>query len=122
MTVYTTPYLLSGLEHSSNYDLYIWAVCGNDTSTAYGPVRFSTQCDAYNVLPYVMDFEGIQGPDYNVQSLPTCWYGGATGSAPTLMYTNDTAMATTGEYCLHFHGQSIVALPMFNEGVPLPVG
>ena len=116
-TVYTTPYLLNGLEHSSDYDLYIWAVCGNDTSTVLGPVRFSTLCDAYNVLPYVMDFEGIQGPDYNVQSLPTCWYGGTTVNSPTLMYTTNTAMATTGGYCLHFHGQSIVALPTFNESL-----
>lgn len=119
-TIYSTPYLLTGLEHSSDYDLYIYTLCDGDTSTPYGPIRFSTMCNTVSQLPYLMTFEGIQGNGFNGQSLPTCWYAEALASnalVPALSYSDDTSLSPSGRYNLHFRGPGIVALPLFGEGL-----
>lgn len=119
-TVYSTPYLLTGLEHSSDYDLYVYTLCDGDTSIPYGPIRFSTMCNTVSELPYLMTFEGIQDQDFTDQSLPTCWYGEALASnaiVPAISYSADTSLSPSGHYNLHFRGPGIVALPLFGEGI-----
>lgn len=116
VTLTAMPHVLTGLNHSTDYDLYIYTLCTSDTSEVVGPIRFSTLCDSYSELPYIMDFERIQDPGYTEQNLPTCWYGEsvANGSTPTVTATNDSSQVSSGQYTLLFQGSGIVALPLFN--------
>ena len=118
-TTYGSSLGLSSLNHSSNYDVYIYTLCASDTASAFGPIRFSTLCDLQNQLPYVMNFDGIQSPDYTDQTLPNCWYGAApsNGTVPIIVSTTDTTQATSGTYCLQFHGTGIATLPLFSENL-----
>ena len=113
------PFLLTGLDHSSDYDVYIHTVCMGDTTPGFGPVRFSTQCAPVSQMPYVMDFESVQNEEYTLQTLPTCWFGEAmgNGSSPEVVYSEDTAISTSGHYSLKFTGTGIVALPLFIENL-----
>lgn len=118
-TTYGSSLALSGLNHSSDYDVYIYTLCNGDTSSMFGPIRFSTLCDVQNQLPYVMNFDSIQSIDFTEQTLPTCWYGAApgNGTVPTIVNTSDTAQATSGTYCLQYHGAGIATLPLFGESL-----
>ena len=115
----SNPYLLTGLNSGSDYDVYVYTLCGSDTTLPTGPVRFSTQCDAILQLPYAMDFEGIQAAEYNGQTLPTCWTGEhlGSGTVPELAMSADSAVASSGSYALLFHGPGIVALPEINASL-----
>lgn len=63
-----TPYLLQGLDHSTMYELYIRADCGDELKSIWaGPIPFSTLC-WFKDLPYVQNFEDVIRPD-----LPICW-------------------------------------------------
>ena len=119
LTIFDTTCSLAGLDHSSDYDVYVYALCGNDTAAAFGPLRFSTLCATISSLPYTIDFEHVRLPSENLPCLPTCWYGEAVGSGdiPTVLHTTDTNQASSGNFCLQFHGPGIVALPLFGESM-----
>ena len=109
----STSISLSGLAMGSNYDVYIYTLCSNDTATAYGPIRFSTMCGVVDSLPYIMDFEGInQGIDI-VQDLPTCWNWAWVQYPGTvqIVNTSNPTLASSGQYCLSLSNKSVVALP-----------
>ena len=59
---------LRGLSHSSDYDVYVRGICGDDTSRWSRVSTFSTQCGEIEYLPYVQDFDDLVG-----RSLPRCW-------------------------------------------------
>ncbi len=53
----TPEVTLSGLVHSTIYEVYVRSVCNeNDVSSLLGPTRFSTECEAKTV-PYSLTFE-----------------------------------------------------------------
>ena len=109
----STSISLSGLAMGSNYDVYIYTLCSNDTATAYGPIRFSTMCGVVDSLPYIMDFEGInQGADI-VQDLPSCWNWAWVQFPGTvqIVNTSNPSLASSGQYCLSLSNKSVVALP-----------
>ena len=64
--VTTNPYTLSGLTAQNNYQVYLRADCGGDTSDWIGPVSFTTACPSSFSLPF------SEGMD-NSGSTPGCW-------------------------------------------------
>ena len=74
-TTQSTNITLTGLTHSTNYDLYVYTLCGaTDTSIASQVLQFSTLCDAISTLPYSVDFENIMPNGSSATNiLPNCW-------------------------------------------------
>ena len=56
VTGVANPYTLMGLSDQNEYEVYVRADCGGDTSTWVGPLNFSTLCNATSV-PFSEDFE-----------------------------------------------------------------
>ncbi len=89
----TNPFTLSGLNHSTKYDVYLRANCGtnpgDDDSNWIGPITFSTLCSTFTA-PYIEDVEAFNG-DYQIEN---CWL--ATPLASSGNYTwNIASYGTT---------------------------
>jgi len=61
----TNPYLATGLNPATNYEVYVRAICGNDNSDWFGPLNFTTECALFTA-PYTQNFE-------NSGNIPLCW-------------------------------------------------
>uniref|UniRef100_UPI003007FBEC choice-of-anchor J domain-containing protein n=1 Tax=Mesoflavibacter sp. CH_XMU1404-2 TaxID=3107766 RepID=UPI003007FBEC len=64
----TNPYSLTGLTAGNDYEYYVQADCGGDTSAWAGPFSFTTLCNPITSYPWSEDFESVSTPD-----LPNCW-------------------------------------------------
>ena len=125
VSVTGTSTTLTGLAHSTTYEVYVYAVCGasNDTSIALSTARFTTECDEYISFPYVQNFENIVDPgDASTNIVPNCWAStllpaGAGHEVPHVFYNTDLGHAPSQQYCFYFEGIGIAALP--EMGVPL---
>ena len=111
-----SPINLTGLNHSTSYDAYIYTVCGGfgDTSIASPVVMFTTDCAPIVTLPYSTDFENIlpAGSGSSVVMVPNCWATEAiSGTAPRIYYTTTTDYTSSPSHSLYFYDQGIVALP-----------
>ena len=69
---------LRGLNHSTDYDVYVRGFCGDDTSRWSFVATFSTQCGEIDSLPYTQNFEELDGLPY-----PKCW---VCGNASVVSY------------------------------------
>ncbi|MBR6048805.1 MAG: fibronectin type III domain-containing protein [Bacteroidales bacterium] len=116
-----SPIILTGLDHSTSYDAYVYTVCGasGDTSVASQVIRFTTSCAEITTLPYVMSFEnGIVPPGTSpADALPNCWT--ATGSPlPHVIYTSTGAYTGTASHCFQFNTDSgVAALPQMQPAI-----
>ncbi|MBQ9312335.1 MAG: choice-of-anchor J domain-containing protein [Bacteroidales bacterium] len=64
-----TNYTLSEFEHSSAYQWYVKAICGDDTDPQSLVYTFFTPCDLVTSLPLSWDFENYD----ETTNLPICW-------------------------------------------------
>ena len=88
LAITSNPYTLTGLNPSSDYDYYLRADCGTDSSIWVGPFTFSTLC-ATAVAPYAQNF--------NSSVLPNCWSQSfITGDGWRFTGTPGYAAATNG--------------------------
>ncbi len=123
VTSATTSISLTGLDNSTSYQVYVYAVCAGDTSIASQVCNFVTSCGAITNLPYVQNFENILGPgDNSANVVPNCWASallpeGAGHEVPHVFYNTDLGHAPSPQYCFYFEGIGIAALP--EMGVPL---
>lgn len=66
-------YLLSNLQHSTHYDIYVRSECSNGQLGSWaGPLSFTTFCGEF-VLPFSENFD-MSG------MMPLCWHFAATGN------------------------------------------
>ena len=99
-------YAITGLHHSTSYDIYVRAICGtNNYSEWSNKVTAATACGTWTIadLPLTEDFES------SANDLPLCWEYGADGTGYS--YTN---YVYNGNYSLFFNASTdsdIVALP-----------
>ena len=122
ITATGSPVILSGLNHSTNYDAYVYSECASleSTSAPSQVVMFSTECQPYTTFPYFVNFENIVPAGTTSTSyLPNCWVADANGGNPAYVYYTTTASYTSSpSYCLYVRDTaSVVALPEMN--VPL---
>ena len=116
----TNSITLTGLTHSSDYDVYVYTVCTalNDTSMNSNRVRFTTPCDVAT-LPYFENFDNCADPGTTRSPLPNCWNYNmlSTGSyagdsyTPAVYYTSSTGYTSSGQYCLYLYGTALTVLP-----------
>ena len=119
LIVFDTAATLTGLSSGSDYDLYIYSICGNDTTSYYGPVQFSTQCEIFTTLPYIMDFEGLINPPTSYSApLPTCWYSDPYNpNTIKITYSTNSRYVSSGVSCLENDRTAVIALPQFSENI-----
>ena len=89
-------YTITGLDHSTYYDVYVYAVCSvGDTSFATPVVTFATACGTIDVLPFYDQFDGYEtGSSTSIPHYPLCWNGGSNYST-TYPYFNSTNYSGT---------------------------
>ena len=118
VTTSTNSISLSGLTVATNYDVYVYGLCGSDTSQHSFPISFYTNCGTISTFPYFEDFNSWANSGLQV---PQCWtpgndrrpeldtYVNYQGSGASLyMYTDDYATEKT-----------IVSMPQINSQVPV---
>ena len=64
----STSYTLEGLETRTLYDVYVMAVCGDDSESGIRMLTFETECEPIADFPWTEDFDSL--PDLN---FPECW-------------------------------------------------
>lgn len=69
----TNPYIATGLNAITSYDVYVQSDCGGDLSSWTGPATFTTLCDIF-VPDYLENFTTI---------IPDCWDEASNGDATT---------------------------------------
>ncbi len=109
-TATSTPFNLSGLYASLDYDVYLVTNCsgGNGYSDTIGPISITTLCAPITSYPYLEDFENtVTG---SPGTFPNCWNGiststmrwqvnsGSTSSSNTGPSVDHTTDTTTGKY------------------------
>ena len=116
----TNSITLTGLAHSSDYDVYVYTVCAglSDTSINSNRARFTTSCDVAT-LPYFENFDNCADPGTTRSPLPNCWnytmlstgtYAGASYT-PAVYYTTTANYTSSGSYCLYLYGTALTVLP-----------
>lgn len=101
----SNPTTLTGLTPSTQYDVYVRAICSaTDEGVWSFSAQFTTECAAIDMLPVTFDFEneaaGTSSP------LPVCWnrINDATGTTNYYPYIyNSTSNAHSGSKCLYFY-------------------
>ena len=110
VTVTTNPYILTGLDGSTSYNVRVKADCGaGDESNYSNVVNFNTACGAITTLPWVETFEA------NVFTFD-CWkrYSGTTVST-TVPSTSTQTGSPSGPNTLYFGASDnrMAILPTF---------
>ena len=74
--VYDTFYVFGGLSASTNYTVYVRALCDDGDTSLNGSVTTRTQCGMISAVPFGDNFNSLStsGSDH----APQCWYGYST--------------------------------------------
>jgi len=113
-TVTGSSATLTNLAHSTSYDAYVYSICDSDfaVSIASQVVQFTTECAAFDVLPYTQDFENILAPGTSSNTaLPNCWGAEANGTQPHVIYSSTPAQYGSPDHCFTFSRLGVAALP-----------
>ena len=106
----TTSYTITGLTHSSHYDVYVRSICGaGDTSEVSDVYRFRTGCGAIDSLPWSANLDGVWYYYTNNPTAlyPTCWDiidGGYESSSTKYNWRYNNSNAMTGNTAIYFSG------------------
>ena len=128
----STNYKMTGLMSSTNYDVYIRAICGvEDTSWWANKITFRTLCpaDATLELPYFENFDhhdnGVPIPTYQKDVIPYCWTVSKTGNAESLPYIanwgddNARSLPYTLDFGYTPNGYSTAILPAIHDSISM---
>jgi hypothetical protein len=103
---------INGLMASSNYDVYVRALCSATENSNWSFVQhFATACGAIN-LPLFVNFEGMATGTSS--PLPTCWtrLNNATGTYNYYPYVySSTTYAHNSSNCLYFYNSTSSGYP-----------
>ena len=107
---------IGGLDPNTDYELVVVASCGGNEGYPSYPEQFHTLCSPLSTLPFVEDFESVEGiPSYSTytseNTLPSCWLRHNTGSAGEYggapLVHNDSTYAHIGSNAMRFHTANI---------------
>ena len=95
LQVFSDTITLTGLQHSTRYDLYVRSICSDDTASWSTPTTFTMPCSDIDHLPYIENFdtwEISRNTDYysyyTFFSTPPCWEFCTLDGVP-FRYIND---------------------------------
>ena len=122
-------YQMSGLQPGTRYDVYVAAICNDDTLES-ALLTFITPCVAISTLPYMENFDSYSAAtstttppsNYPNDDMPDCWSfinrSNNSGSYPNAFLTSSSTYAASGN-CLFFRSSSTTpiysVLPAFVE-------
>ena len=109
----TNPYTLTGLTTSTEYDIYVQAVCSSSEQSAWSiKYSFRTTCENVSTLPYTENFDAY-GTGSSV--FHPCWFR-PTATLPYLSSDNHSAPA--GVYFFSLTNASVMAVsPAFDASI-----
>ncbi len=117
ITVYDNPYIITGLNPTTTYDVYVRAECDVESYSDWSvKTTFTTPCGDLTNVPYAEDFDGYTSS--GTSTMVPCWTRNNynTGQPHISSWTNVSA-----PYCLNLYskldGFSYVALPAFDESI-----
>ena len=101
---------LTGLTDGTVYDIYVRAICPNNTGYSnYTRMTLTTECYPFTQIPFEENFDsysGISSASTSVNNLPVCWYyinaGTNTYSGCPYVYST-TTQAASGTSTLRFY-------------------
>lgn len=67
-----TSYAINGLTPSTDYDIYVQADCGSESST-WKLVQGSTDCGIISTFPWTENFDGMSTSSLGANVFPSCW-------------------------------------------------
>lgn len=127
---YGNSITVNGLSPNTEYELLVQAYCREGLSDPSYPVRFHTLCTPLATLPFMEDFESVNGIDgtySRVNNLPPCWLYYNTGyplnvSGGPIVYTDnpytvysDQSYVYSGANSMLFNGRNQYAImPLTN--------
>jgi hypothetical protein len=116
-TVTVENAVLTGLQETTTYNVWVRSNCGNGNTTWSGPVQVSTRCAAVNV-PYLLDFESVTVPE-----LPACTEISKTGNGND-WETADNQQAGFTSKGLRYSGNSfqVANAWFYTRGINLVAG
>ena len=110
----TNPFTITGLTHSTRYDVYVRAILNTDTSDySLYPATFKTTCGVIDSLPWTANLDGTWYcyTDNTTTLFPMCWdvidQGYISGTTHYSWRRNTTAAnVRTGSSAIQFAGYS----------------
>ncbi|MCF0212524.1 MAG: fibronectin type III domain-containing protein, partial [Bacteroidales bacterium] len=104
---------ITGLSASSNYQVYVFADCG-DTLVGSNPLTFMTGCGTISMLPYSENFD-----TYSEGQVPTCWTqihnSGVNPCVSVASYLAHSGSAFISMWHNAAGAQNTIASPMFED-------
>ena len=122
VTATTNPFTVTGLNHSTGYDFYVTADCGNGDSSATSFVCYaSTSCSVIDALPYVENFDSY---GTGTGKYPLCWDRINTYTSSNYAYSYINPTHYNGVGSLYFYASSsgtynIAITPEFAATIPV---
>ena len=96
----TNPATISGLTHSTCYDVYVKSICGaGDTSVQIGPLKVCTKCAP--LADYCTGFEND-----NDGETPLCWTSFVNSTNVNAWVQTDNFTSNTGTNCVRMTNSS----------------
>ncbi len=115
----TTSHILTGLQPTTSYDVYVKAICSDSDSSSWSAKRtFVTPCNDLTMLPYTENFDSYGSNGTSV--MVPCWTRNSyyTGQPHISSYTS-----VSEPYSLNLYSQlggfSYVALQGFDASIPV---
>lgn len=111
---------LYGLSHSTNYDVYVRGICGDDTSNWSFLSTFATNCGVIDSLPYSVNFLGY---GTGTSARPNCWACGGYSSYPYITNVSDASGNPIGQalYMYSYSSNQVYAIMPPLDSISYPI-
>ena len=107
---YAFPVYFTGLNPATQYTVYVAGLCSNGDTSAFRTLDVLTNCDLLTSLPYIQNFDGVQGSTtttMQTNNLPPCWnylnHGTRTDYKGYPIVYNSSASAHSGSNSMRFY-------------------
>lgn len=102
LPVSTNPYTLTGLQHSSSYNIRVKADCGDGSESFYSDViTINTLCGTITTLPWMYTFEDAW-VSVGDRTAPSCWNN--IDNASSYYWRSNATQGMGGSGCAYFYG------------------
>lgn len=106
---------LTGLAHSTLYDIYVRSHCDSATGPASFVYSFMTECGTIETLPFMQNFDDL---DCGAGQMPLCW--SATASYPRIVCNADR---NGSGHAINFNANAVTtryfSLPALEGSLPM---
>ena len=110
----TNVFVISGLDHSTLYTLYMRKYGDATTYSEWVAVTFKTECGVYTEYPIVDGFESYRAAStYKTELDDNCWLTGSTSTSAYHYVTTTSSYLNSGSKALYIYNYSSVNVQTF---------